>query len=527
MERIVLLLSFLSTICFGQIERWVYRYGGIGTDEAYSLVYGADGNLYAAGASWSNSTGNDFTVISLSNSGTERWVYKYNGLLNYNDQASTIVYGNGDIYVGGSSYGSDTINHLTVISLTPDGTERWIYKFHSPTTIDGYANQIIYAPDGNIYVVGAIKKINTGYDIIVISLTEGGAQRWVYTYTGPSQWQDCGNSIIYGVDSNIYIAGFITNYSEVFTVISLTNSGTFRWMYQYSYWSDALCLGCGPDSNLYAIGNFLYGGQIVYSTPLAISLNNSGIERWVYTSTTSPASSTSGVLGADGNIYLAGSYGWDIPFLLVESVSDSGDFRWRYIDTTWGYAKSIIYGNDGNIYACGLTSDTWQGGETYFTVVSLTNLGAQRWMYRKNLAPESYWDIANSIVYGLDGNIYAAGQTVDNITGGDFTVISLNPTGIEEDKVNSAIKNRGLKLDVLPNIITRNALIHYALEKREHISLAVYDIGGRKVAQIADGIFKSGIYAHNLDASNLSSGIYFLVLEGEKETKTQKILLVR
>ena len=57
----------LSTNLFAQTQRWIYTYirpsdvFGI----AYSVTYGIDGNIYAAGMSFDNNTQEDFTVISL------------------------------------------------------------------------------------------------------------------------------------------------------------------------------------------------------------------------------------------------------------------------------------------------------------------------------------------------------------------------------------------------------------------------------------------------------------------------------
>jgi uncharacterized cupredoxin-like copper-binding protein len=87
MVRVVTVLGVLLAIASGQTERWVYCYNGPGyfTDEAYSLVAGAGGNIYAAGFSTGDTSGFDFAVISLTPGGTERWVYRYNGPGNMDD----------------------------------------------------------------------------------------------------------------------------------------------------------------------------------------------------------------------------------------------------------------------------------------------------------------------------------------------------------------------------------------------------------------------------------------------------------
>ena len=61
--------------------QWVYRYDGPGenTDDARRVELGADGNLYVAGWHTDSSPSGDLVVISLTPEGDERWVYRYDG----------------------------------------------------------------------------------------------------------------------------------------------------------------------------------------------------------------------------------------------------------------------------------------------------------------------------------------------------------------------------------------------------------------------------------------------------------------
>ncbi|GAI81185.1 unnamed protein product, partial [marine sediment metagenome] len=201
---------------------WIYRYNGPGnsSDHAYSIVYGSDGNIYVAGRSYGSGTSDDFTVISLTPQGTQRWVYRYNGPGNSSDHAYSIVYGSdGNIYVAGYSYGFSV--DFTVISLTPQGTENWVYTYNGPGNDNDGAYSIVYGSDGNLYVAG--ESYGFSVDFTVISLTPQGTQRWVYRYNGPENGSDRAYSIVYGSDGNLYVAGESEGsgtYSD-FTVISL------------------------------------------------------------------------------------------------------------------------------------------------------------------------------------------------------------------------------------------------------------------------------------------------------------------
>ncbi len=107
-------------------ERWIYYYDGQNhnSDIARDIAYGIDGNIYIAGDSYGVLSG-DFTIVSLSFSGIERWVYNYNGTGNYDDRAYSVISGtDNNIYVAGYSEGIETGRDFMVVSLTSEGSER-------------------------------------------------------------------------------------------------------------------------------------------------------------------------------------------------------------------------------------------------------------------------------------------------------------------------------------------------------------------------------------------------------------------
>jgi hypothetical protein len=170
----------------------------------------------------------DFTVVSLTSNGHQRWTNRYNGSFNAWDVASSVVYGeDGNIYAAGWLIDINTYWDFTIRSFTLNGNERWMYSYHGSTTGQGvdFANAIVNGLDGNIYAAGYSSNINTNGDFTIISLTPNGNQRWVYCYSSPGtgQLDDEASSIVYGEDGNIYAAGHTwgdTTYRD-FTVISL------------------------------------------------------------------------------------------------------------------------------------------------------------------------------------------------------------------------------------------------------------------------------------------------------------------
>ncbi|MCK4672361.1 hypothetical protein KAT67_00110 [candidate division WOR-3 bacterium] len=161
------------TFAYAQIERWVCIYEGQGNspDYAHAIVYGMDDNIYVAGQIYSDGTDDDFTVVSLSPSGTERWVYTYNGPGNNWDRALSLMYGtDGNIYAAGRSMGINTWFDFIVIKLDTMGAEQWVYRYDRSENGSDEAYSITYGADNNIYVAGYSEGELTYYDFTVISL---------------------------------------------------------------------------------------------------------------------------------------------------------------------------------------------------------------------------------------------------------------------------------------------------------------------------------------------------------------------
>jgi len=148
-------------------------------DQAKELVCGADGNIYAAGLSEGSGTYWDLVVISLTPADSERWVCRQDGQANYYDLGTEVVWGDdGNVYAGGYSDGTGTAEDLTVASLAPSGSERWVYRYDCPGLSYDVANDLVFGSDGNVYAAGLSTGIGTGEDFTIVSLdpTSGVAE---------------------------------------------------------------------------------------------------------------------------------------------------------------------------------------------------------------------------------------------------------------------------------------------------------------------------------------------------------------
>ena len=59
------------------------------------------------------------------------------------------------------------------------------------------------------------------------------------------------------------------------------------------------------------------------------------------------------------------------------------------------------------------------------------------------------------------------------------------------------------------------------------ITVEVYNVLGQVVATLASGYMEASTYTLTWDASNASSGVYFVQADAKGFTKTQKLILIK
>ncbi len=78
-----------------------------------------------------------------------------------------------------------------------------------------------------------------------------------------------------------------------------------------------------------------------------------------------------------------------------------------------------------------------------------------------------------------------------------------------------------------PNPFNPATNIRFDLAKSGHVKLVVYDITGKEVARLADGVYNAGKYEADFNASNFSSGVYFYKIETPDFVGIKKMILIK
>jgi hypothetical protein len=78
-----------------------------------------------------------------------------------------------------------------------------------------------------------------------------------------------------------------------------------------------------------------------------------------------------------------------------------------------------------------------------------------------------------------------------------------------------------------PNPFNPSTTIEFTLSHQQQIQLTVYDLQGRQIAQLADGLFASGHHQLTFDALDHPSGVYLVALDTPTGSYFSKISLIK
>jgi hypothetical protein len=131
------------------------------------------------------------------------------------------------------------------------------------------------------------------------------------------------------------------------------------------------------------------------------------------------------------------------------------------------------------------------------------------------------------------GYAYYSWQALANGSGGgdvmnnsaSFATLNLMGTTANEDDASpNAFALRG----AFPNPFRASTTIEYALQEAAEVSLTVFDVLGRKVATVVEGLKPAGVERVAFDASGLPAGLYISQFRVNGEVVgTQKMQLIR
>lgn len=488
---------------------------------------------------------------SLFTQPTLEWARTYNGPLNQTDLAlATFVDDSGYVYVTGVIGLSSTTGDYCTIKYKPNGDSLWVRIYGQSGNTYEVARDIITDSIGNVYVTGdhyTIKYNNNGNFLWLSSnnssgikiindysnniLVLGKLQNYYYTITkynpnnGDSLYRKYisarNNSYDMVIDkqNNIYIAGiangpFPPNYQD-FLVVKVSSSGDSLWSWRYN----------GPDPQqpfdaAYAI--CIDDSGYVYATGGSDDINGTG--NWftvkltpngdsVWTRRFNIGGSYAYDIDADrfGNIYVSGIT--NITQATVVKYSNSGTFQWsRTLPHTMilGYRPYQTLDTTGSVYITA-TSDNFNG----LQLVKYSPSGVQLWFINYNYTEPRDIMVKNTYLY-ITGGFYGVNM---------ITLKYSQPIGIQP--ISNEIPNSFKLYQNYPNPFNSSTNIVFDIPTKDFISLKIYDVLGREVADLISEELNPDKYEYEWSILSLPSGIYFYKLTSNNYSETKKLILIK
>lgn len=94
-------------------------------------------------------------------------------------------------------------------------------------------------------------------------------------------------------------------------------------------------------------------------------------------------------------------------------------------------------------------------------------------------------------------------------------------------KINELIPTKYELNQNYPNPFNPVTKISFAIPKNGKVSLKIYDLNGKLVSTLFDGMQTAGNYETSFNGSNLASGVYFYRLVSDNFTETKKMILTK
>jgi hypothetical protein len=101
-----------------------------------------------------------------------------------------------------------------------------------------------------------------------------------------------------------------------------------------------------------------------------------------------------------------------------------------------------------------------------------------------------------------------------------FGVVGVQQTGSEVPASYSLSQN-------YPNPFNPSTTIKYDIVKEGNVKISIFDLSGKEVETLIDGVQNAGSYSAAFNASKLSSGVYFYKIQTADFTDTKKMILVK
>ncbi len=476
-----ILLSLL--LCSGASAQpdtlWTRVYGGEGMDWGRCIEVCDDRGFAIIGSTSSfGPDGTNTWLIKTNSEGDTLWTKTYPRSLGAGIQQTQ----DGGYIICGYEQAYTTYIHAYLIRTDSDGDTLWTKSYEDalpPGFEQSRANSVLQTDEGGFIFAGMISPSGSPFQAYLVKTSALGDTAWTQIIGGAG-YEELDN-IKSVSDGGFVSVGVTSSYgagsSDVY-LIRTDADGNLIWTNAYG--------GIGQDAGS-AVEPTSDGGFIIagYSSLAPIP------EYDTYLIRTDAQGDTLWTKRYDG----AGTdAGWD-----VQQVQDNG---------------FVIVGSTNSIPPD--SADLW--------VFRTDDNGDTLWTKRLGLHSG---DCGQSLRQMADGGYIIAGFTNSTVTTSDVWLVRLAEDIAAADPPKSIVPSNFAFYPPFPNPFNPVTKLKFSLPSESGISLSVFDIHGRLVGLLADGLYNAGIHEVSFDANDLPSGLYLCQIQTSFGKSTVKMMLMK
>lgn len=233
MKKLLLTLTlFASIYSYGQDPEFTRLITNDSTDKAEAIVQLTNGDYFILSNTTSFGQGDQDVQVTRTNGlGQTLWSYTYSSTLS-ETATDMVVTNDGGVAISG--YRGTALSNYTdafVFKINGSGTVQWAKSIYTDSS--DYANAIIQANNGDLYVAGTIDLDSLNHNAMLAKFNSTGVLSWIKTYGGAGNEE--GNDLVMS-GSRIMVVGS-TDYDsvnvgpngdkDIYTVI-VNTSGTLQ-----------------------------------------------------------------------------------------------------------------------------------------------------------------------------------------------------------------------------------------------------------------------------------------------------------
>ena len=405
---------------------------------------------------------------------------------------------------------------MWMIRVDQNGDSLWSRRY------GGSGNQYAYGidcnRDGGFVLCGYTEPYNTGpRNCYVVRTNAVGDTLWTREYGQDGENGDGAMSTHEAVDGGYFIGG--KSQVSGYWLIRTDAQGDTLWTRAFGPpdpW------GCSEVRQTSDSGFIMAGGPF-----RAIRLDANGDSVWCHDYAYSSFDHCTAVRQTrDGGFVLAGSLGLMQHAFAIMRIKAAGDTLWTrtYQMGLYDICSNVCETADDGFMLAGNTAISDTSYDYAAVLLKVNGQGDSLW----SLSYGSTGDHGFVSVCQMEDRGYFAAGYGSAVAFGDEDMFLLKTApDPERAQDHSSYRPSSISLSNFPNPFNSTTEIAFDLPKAGKVSLKVFDLLGREVAVVQEGMMAAGSHRVNFDGKDLASGVYVYRLQAGDAVQAKKMVSLK